>query len=138
MTATADPNALPLPQVTEDGRPFWEATAEGRLTFQRCTATGRAVFPPRHLSPFGGGALAWEDSAGLGRLYSFSTVHRPPGPAWTDRVPYTVGIVELDEGFFMFTGIDVPPDELKIGMRLCVRFERRSDFSLPVFAAAET
>ncbi len=136
MTA-ADTNVLPLPDVTLDGRPFWDATAEGRLTFQRCQASGRPVFPPRYLSPFGGGALIWEESAGLGTLYSFSTIHRPPGPAWADRVPYTVGFVELDEGFFMFTGIQVQPNDLAIGMRLKVRFEQRGDFSLPIFAAAD-
>lgn len=135
MSTTAD--VLPLPDLTQDGKAFWEAAARGRLAFQRCSESGLPVFPPRYLSPHGGGPLVWEDSAGLGRLYSFSTIHRAPTAAWAERVPYTVGFVELDEGYIMFSGIRVSPEKLAVGMRLKVSFETRGAFALPVFDAAD-
>lgn len=33
-----------------------------------------------------------------GVLHSLSTVHRPPVEAYSDRTPYTVALVEVDDG----------------------------------------
>ena len=78
------------------------------------------------------------DSTGRGTLYSFTTVHRPPRPEFD--VPYTVAIVELDEGFHMLTNlVDCPPEALRIGLPVEVTFQPMSDeITLPMFRPAAT
>jgi uncharacterized OB-fold protein len=104
---------------------------------QRCDACGGLVFIPQALCTHcQGGPLTWVESRGRGTLYSFTTVHRPPRPEF--GVPYTVAIVELDEGFHMLTNlIDCPAEEMRIGMPVEVTFRRMSDeITLPLFRPA--
>ena len=79
--------------------------------------------------------LEWVESSGKGTLYSFTTVYRPQQP--TFEVPYTVIVVELEEGYYMLSNlIGVEPDEIKIGTPLEVFFEERSEeITLPFFRA---
>jgi uncharacterized OB-fold protein len=53
-------------------------------------------------------------------------------------VPYVVGIVELDEGWYLPTNIvGIEPDQVTIGMPVRVKFERRADdMTVPVFVPA--
>lgn len=83
-----------------------DALADGRLTFQRCSACRNAWLPPRDacprcLSP----EWAWEDGRGSGRLVSWVVYHRAYHPAFADRLPYNVALVELDEGPRLITNV---------------------------------
>ena len=126
----------PLPAVTEDGAPYWEAAKEGRLVAQRCTACGHLRFPPSILCPR---CLAedtqWATLSGRGTIYSFIIVHRPQHPAFFADAPYNVAIVELDEGIRMHTNIvDCPNDQLAIGLPVEVVFDKVHDeATLPKF-----
>ncbi|WP_236950059.1 Zn-ribbon domain-containing OB-fold protein [Mycobacterium sp. MS1601] len=42
--------------------------------------------------------MKWEASAGTGRLISWVVYHHAPHEFFRERVPYTVAIIELDEG----------------------------------------
>ena len=89
---------VPGPTTIALTAPFWTAAAEGRLLVQRCEDCGEAVFYPRGICPHCWSArLAWEQASGLGRLKSFTTVHKPGHPGWQPAAPYIVGLVELDE-----------------------------------------
>lgn len=67
-------------------------------------------------------------------MYSWSTVHRAPGPAWADRVPYTVGIVHLAEDYYMFSEILGDRGRLRVGAPVRVVFEQVvEDVCLPKF-----
>ena len=45
----ADFKRRPLPNLKEhDTREFWEATKDGKLTYQKCVDCGAIVFYPRH------------------------------------------------------------------------------------------
>ena len=125
---------LPEPRVTLDAGPYWQGVRERRLLFQRCRACRGAVFPPRSVCSLcdEGGALAWEESRGRGQIYSFSTVLRPPAPVWQPRVPYTLGIVRLDEDYYMFSEILGPRAAIGIGRRVRVVFPDRGG-SMPAF-----
>lgn len=128
---------IPLPRPTELSRPHWDGCREGVLRVQRCSACGAHVFIPQPLcTRCQSGALEWVASAGRGTLYSFTTVHRPPSPAFT--VPYVVAIVELDEGFHMLSNlVDCAPEDVRIGMRLEVTFRPVShEITLPLFRPA--
>lgn len=126
----------PVPRPSDFSHPFWEATKERRLLLQYCRDSGRYQFFPRPVSLFTGRRrLEWREASGRGRLYTFTVVHHPYTPAWTDHVPYVVGSVELEEGVRIMAHIvNCAPDAVTIGMRLRLAWEARGEFSLPVFA----
>jgi hypothetical protein len=136
VSARAEPL---LPFVDEDARPFFEAAARGELLVQRCTATGRLVFPPRALSPFAPRApLAWVPVSGRGAIWSFVVAHPPLLPWFAERAPYVVLAVALDEdprvrlvgNVVARAGgpIDeVPASSIRIGARVRACFERLAD-----------
>jgi len=114
----ADLRKLRAPEVNPETRPFWDAATEGRLLIKRCTACGEAHYYPRTICPFSGSPdTVWEASAGLGEIYTLSTLRRGP------NAPFTLAYVTLDEGPTMITNItDCDHDTLAIGQRVRVRF----------------
>lgn len=114
----ADPRILRAPDVNPETRPFWEAAANGQLLIKRCTACGEAHYYPRTICPFcGSSETVWETSAGLGEIYTMSTLRRGA------HTPFTLAYVTLDEGPTMITNItDCDPDTLEIGQRVTLRF----------------
>ena len=105
---------VPGPTITSISTPFWQAAADGRLQIQYCEDCGRALFYPRgHCPACWGRRLTWRDASGLGRLKSYSTVHKPSHSGWLPVAPYTVGLIGLDEGptilTFVLEGDGLPP-----------------------------
>jgi uncharacterized OB-fold protein len=105
--------------------------AEGRLAYQRCDDCSAAASYARVVCPScGGRSLTWRESAGLGTVYAASTVHA------RGEDPYDVALVDLDEGFRIMTRVDgVPPDDVRIDMRVTLRVVEAADGSgrVPVF-----
>jgi len=103
------------------------------FSMPRCADCGAFHFYPRPACPKCGSAkLAWAEASGRGIVYSYSTVHRAPSPAFKDDVPYVVAIVKTDEGPHLLSRVvGVPPEAVKIGMRL----RARMDEGRPVFEA---
>jgi uncharacterized OB-fold protein len=124
----------PLPRPTSLSKPYWDACKAGKLTVQRCQDCETLTFIPQ---PCCGNCLSenlvWVESSGRGTLYSYTTVYRPQQPSF--EVPYTVVVVELEEGYFMLSNlIGVAPEDVKIGTPLEVSFEERSEeITLPMF-----
>ena len=88
----------PLPAVTEDSAPFWEAAGRGELRIQACTSCGLLRFPPRPMCPRCQSIeLEWRLMSGRGRIWSFVVPHPPLLPAFMPLAPYNVIVVELDE-----------------------------------------
>lgn len=110
------------PRTNEDTAPFWAATAEGRLTLQRCTTCDTVIWWPRSVCPSCTSFdLAWFDATGEGTVYSYTVVHQSPGRAWGEAVPYVLAYVELDEGPRLMTNIvDVDPAQVAIDTRVRV------------------
>lgn len=133
-TPAASRPRTPLPRPTALSKPFWDACREERLVVQRCRDCAAYVFIPQ---PCCGECLSedleWVESSGRGTLYSFTTVWRPQQP--TFEVPYTVVVVEVEEGWYMLSNlVGVAPEDVAIGTPLEVCFERRSDeITLPLF-----
>lgn len=115
----------PLPEPTEVSRPFWEAAREGRLLVQRSKRTGKTVFYPRGVSPWGpDDELEWVQASGRGTVYSFTVARRPTAPQWAGDGPYVIAIVELEEGAHMTTNIvGCTPEEVRIGMAVEAVFD---------------
>ena len=88
----------PLPAVTEESAPFWEACARGELRIQACSNCGLLRFPPRPMCPRCQSIDAeWKLMWGRGRIWSFVVPHPPLLPAFMPLAPYNVVVVELEE-----------------------------------------
>jgi len=130
----------PLPAPDAATAPYWAAVREGRLAMPRCTDCGSYHFYPHTLCPkCGSTQLVWTDCSGRGEVYSFTIVHRAPSPAFAALVPYVVATIRLDEGTHLMTNvIGCPPDAVRIGMKVRVKFQKFNDeATLPLFEPAE-
>ncbi|WP_329300566.1 OB-fold domain-containing protein [Streptomyces sp. NBC_00659] len=137
-TKSAEPKSRrPRPVINRDNAGFWEGVGRHRLLIQRCTACGTLRFP--WLPGCGAcGCPDWDtvESGGEGTVYSYVVMHHPPFPAFDP--PYAVALVELAEGVRIVSNVvDVPYDEVRIGMPVRLAFRRYdADVELPVFRAA--
>lgn len=123
----------PLPHPTAETRPFWEGCAEGRLRYQQCARCASVQLIPRSLcSACQASELAWKESAALGRILSFTTVHRAPTPAFREEVPYVIAIVDIDEGFRLMVNVkDGARQPLAIGQPLRIGWREVEGVALP-------
>jgi len=126
----------PQPRPSPESAPFWEGAKAHRLLLPRCNGCGRFWFPPsRRCVHCLSADFDWTESAGVGRIYSFVVFHRVYHPAFEQEVPYTVAIVELDEGPRLIANIvGTKPDAVRCDMRVRVVFEERGDQTIPQFA----
>ena len=90
-----------------------------RLEGTVCADCGAKFFPPRQVClECKSTNLTPREFNGHGELYSFTTLRSAP-MGFEDQVPYTVGVVKLDEGPMVEAQItDVNADALKIGQRM--------------------
>ncbi len=128
---------VPIP--TPETQPFWQGTRAGELRLQRCDACAHVYFPPRPFCPkCAGRAVSWFAASGNGSLYSY-VIHHRPVPGFTP--PYSIAVVQLDEGPRMMTNIiDCPqtPEALQLDMRVEVTFKQLTDeIYLPQFRPAQ-
>ena len=87
-----------LPPINEDNEVFWEGARRGELRVQRCVDTGRFIFPPRVLSPWGEHREPeWVAVSGRGAIWSYVVPHPPLLPYFSERAPYNVILVSLEE-----------------------------------------
>lgn len=104
---------------------------------QRCRITGTVFYYPRLACPASGGRdLEWIESSGKGRVWTYSHVHVSfCGAEWEDQLPYTVVLVDLDEGPRMMSRlIGEDRESVRVGARVCVRFVAYQGQALPFFA----
>ena len=108
----------PLPRVTADNRPFWEATKRHELRLQRCDDCGRFRYPPAPVCPQCLSESAqWARVSGRGTITTFIVMHKVYFPSFAADVPYNVVQVELEEGPRLTANlVDVPNDQIRVGM----------------------
>lgn len=126
----------PVPVPGGSNAPFWAATLEGDLLYQRCGACGTAQLYPRAVCT-GCGATdpAFEESEGVGTVYTYTVCHVPGEPGFGDRSPYVVATVELAEGPRLLALLDCEPADVEVGSSVEVTFWQVSDdAAIPVFA----
>ena len=130
------PPGLPIPQPTEEAEPFFEALKEGRLVIQHCLSCGALAHPPGAMCRACGGTdFDWQQVSGAGEVYSYVVTHQAVHPALQGYTPMATVEVALPEGLRLTTNlIDVPPDEVEIGLPVEVVFEDVGDgVVLPLF-----
>jgi hypothetical protein len=120
---------------------FFTEAREGRLSFQVCDDCGTRIAYPHVVCPNClSDRLSRQASVGRGTVYSFTTLHRAGNPAMGSRVPYTIVLVELDEGVRVLADLadDAGEPVPRIGMSVEVFFEELTDeLSIPRFRAVE-
>jgi uncharacterized protein len=120
------PTDKPLPDVREPlTAPFWAATRESRILAPRCTNCGYVHWPPEVVCPeCQQTTREWIDLPNTGHLWSYATYHRALDPAFADDLPYTVGLVELEDGVKMYGLIvGAAEEQLRIGQELRAEFD---------------
>ena len=114
---------------------YIEHCKKGELAFQVCTDDDTPVFYPRVVAPKTASPnLEWRVSNGLGTVYATTVVYTK------DQPPHNVVLVDVDEGYRMMSRVeDIDPMQVKIGMRVKVRFhpgdEKQPPY--PVFVPVE-
>lgn len=129
----------PKPEANEDSREFWAGIKSHQILVQKCSSCGLLRFYPRILCPEClSDQFQWIPCSGKGRIYSHTTVYRPPLPAFEEFVPYTIALIDLEEGIRILSRVEGDPDSIAIGVRVSVLFEDFSgEIALPKFKLAD-
>lgn len=119
----------PLPTPRGEEALYFDALREHRLVYQACADCDAVIFPLRTVCPTCSSlALELRDSAGRGVVHSFTTHQRAMHPYFADRVPYTVVLVDLEEGFRMMSDIThCAPDDVHVGLPVASWFDDIDD-----------
>ncbi|MFC8384877.1 Zn-ribbon domain-containing OB-fold protein [Nocardia sp. NPDC057272] len=114
---------------------FFDAAGRGELAIKKCTGCGRSLAPEAMVcTDCGGSDPVWTSASGTGTLITWTTVHKAPNLAFADLVPYTVGVVELAEGPWLYARITGEP---LVGAALRAEFVNPSEGeSYPVWVVA--
>ena len=128
--------AKPLPQITREMAPFWEAARRHELVVQRCRGCGAYRFPARELcSRCLSREAEWAPVSGRGAVFSYAIMHQVYHPGFAAEAPYAVVVIELAEGARLVSNlVDCPVGDVTIGMPVEVVFEDVTpEVALPKF-----
>jgi len=123
---TAQERKIAAPPINPETQPFFDAAADGRLLYGKCTACGEPHFYPRRHCPYCfSDKVEWQPASGKGTIYTYSVMRRAP-------VPYCIAYVTLAEGPTMMTNIvDCDLGSVRIGQAVRLVF-KPSDGGPPV------
>jgi hypothetical protein len=123
----------PFPYPDRDTAPFWEAQNNRELKFQRCTQCATVRYPVGPLCPMCRSFdTEWITSTGRGIIYSYTVVRHQTHPAFP--APYTMLLVELEEGPRVIAQLAAPPETpVAISAPVHVEWEETEHQVLPVF-----
>ena len=125
---------IPAPKVLPETLPYWQAADEGRLLVKRCNSCGQFHHYPRDICPHClSSDTVWQDAAGTGTVYTFSTMG-------TGDAAYTLAFVTLDEGVTLMTNlVDCDPATVRIGDKVRVVFQpSQGGHAVPMFTPITT
>jgi uncharacterized OB-fold protein len=123
--------------IGQDSQFFWDGTAAGELRIQKCNVCAELRFPPGPACPTCGALdRGYLLATGTGTVFSYVVHRHPPVPG--KELPIVIALIDLDEGVRMVGEvIDVPEEEIEIGMRLRVDYRAVDDkLTLPVWRRA--
>lgn len=130
----------PKPQPGVDDAGFWEAIAQRRLHFQRCSDCARYNHPPLPVCPHCQGRnLDWQAPTEVPKLFSFTVTHVAPDPAFASSLPITVAVVRYPQANIQFVSNfcgEANADTIDRDVELIWSDEEGSD-PLPIFKIRE-
>jgi uncharacterized protein len=106
----------PLPISSSESKPYWDGLRQHLLLMPRCNACHRYWFPPSTNCPHCTSSyFTWTPVKGRGKVFTYVVYDRVYHPGFADEVPYTVALVELEEGPRMISNIvGISPDEARL------------------------
>lgn len=117
---------------SEASQPFWDGLAAGELRLPRCRRCAELFFFPRLFCPrCWSEDIIWERAGGGGTVYAVTTVHIPFDPSL--EVPYSVVIVDLDEGVRLPARLAPSAAGAAVGDRVTISFAAHPRAALPTF-----
>ena len=138
---------FPVPVPDADTQPFWDACGRGELLIQRCGACGRWLWQPRPIcSSCQKPDPVWTRVSGDGVVASWMVMRPPTLPAYAERVPFVILLVELTEGVRLIGYLvddagrvvqtDGTAEKVRIGARVALRFHDQAGTPLPCWTMA--
>ena len=126
----------PVPSVTPETAPYWEAAADGTLLLRRCPDCELTFYYPRARCPDClGDDVEWVEADGTGTVYAHTSTETVA--AWPEEdLPLVLAYVELDEGPRVMTNVRADPEDVAVGTRVRVEFvdtETEEAVAIPVF-----
>ena len=99
---------------------FTEELKNNHLIGTQCKKCGTKYLPPRAHCTCGSKELEWFEAPKQGKLLTFTVVAFPP-EKMTEYAPYTVAVIELNDGTRLLGHLtDIKQTNLKIGMQVQV------------------
>lgn len=121
------PNEISGPLPNDADKMFWHYCQQRELRFQQCGSCRRFRHPPTPVCPHCQSfSNEWVVAPETGVVFSFTIVHHPAHPAMKAVVPYNIVVVDFpayDHVRLVSNVIDVPTQEIRIGMEVAVTWE---------------
>jgi len=110
---------------------YQDLLSKEKLPYTKCKSCNKKFYYPRPLCPYcGSNDLEVLESSGIGKVFSLTII-----PRGENNVVY--GIVELDEGFRMYSNIITKQGKVDIGDKVRVIFIDKSGVKIPFFEKIE-
>lgn len=113
------------PTIVDVAKPYYEAMQQHKVLIQQCQSC-KTNLPPAQVvcDECGSNTLDWLEAKGSGVIYSYVVFHRSFHPYYDDKVPYTVALVELDEGPRVMGHIEAASgQQYKVGTSVIASFK---------------
>ncbi len=126
----------PRPTIDIDSKKYWDSAKNKKLMIQYSLDTKEYFLYSKQLTnTLDSKNVEWREVSGKGKIYSFTVVHAPAGPAFKDETPYIVASIELEEGARIISNIIAQDIEnISIGDSVKVIFEKQDDeLTIPKF-----
>ena len=139
MISSEEAKKKPAPSPDADSAVLWRGLRDGVLLLQHCDDCHHVQYYQQGMCrQCGSDNLTHRAASGRGKVHSFSVVHRAPGPAFKEDVPYAVLLVDLEEGPRMIsTYIGGQPGDVSFDMDVVLVCEPVDDeTTLPRFRRA--
>ena len=129
----------PVPHPDAQSQPYWDAAADGTLRLQRCIDCKKFRHYPQlvceHCYSLG---VEWVEATGRGTVHSWTIAHHAFMPSFKMDLPYTLAIVDLEEGPRAMGRLD-PSATPRLGLPVRISFERNeAGTPLPMFHPDES
>jgi acetyl-CoA acetyltransferase/uncharacterized OB-fold protein len=125
----------PRPEVSPFNRPFWTGGEVGELRLPKCDNDGSLLHPSQTVCPkCHGSDLTWVAVSGKATVVGVTMNHQMFMPNFAP--PYPIAVVIVDEAphvRFTTNLVGVTEDDLRVGMRVQVRFLEQEGIWFPLF-----
>lgn len=121
-------------EIDELNKPYWQAIRQGELSFQLCRSCGHGWLPAREACPACLSTVwQWKTATGKGKIVSWVVYHVAHHPAFADRLPYNVALIELEEGPRLLSNVLNEPARFQHGAEVRLVIDTNAEIPLAQF-----